>query len=211
MHQLHGKDIHGKDSSHALHKNVSDNERIITGVGGVLLSMASLRHGGLSGLLGLVAGGALVTRAITGHCPVYERLAMDEREQQLARQHGWHHAAVSRESIMINRPREQLYRFWRQQSNLAKVMSHVERVDLLDSRRTHWVIALPLGKTLEWDAEITEDLPNERIAWRAEEHADLRNAGWIEFRDAPGGRGTEVSMATFLDGLPLTGDHAARW
>jgi uncharacterized membrane protein len=188
------KYLHGMDGSQELQKNVSDNERLITGIGGALLGLSGIRHGGLGGLLGLAVGGALVARAVTGHCPVYQRMGMDDRERRLAERHGWQQAAVSRETITVNRPREQLYRFWREQSNLAKVMSHVERVELLDSRRSHWVIALPLGKTLEWDAEITEDQPNERIAWRADQSADLRNAGWVEFRDAPGGRGTEITV-----------------
>jgi uncharacterized membrane protein len=183
--------LHNKQGGQ-LSKNVSDQERILTGLGGVVLSMMGLRRGGIGGLLGLIAGGALVSRAVTGHCPAYERLGMDDQERRLAQQHGWKSAAVTRETITINRPREQLYSFWRDVSNLSRVMSHVERIDLLDNKRSHWLVALPLGKTIEWNSRITEDRPNERIAWEADENADLRNAGWVEFRDAPGGRGTEV-------------------
>jgi uncharacterized membrane protein len=183
---------YGKELGHELIKNVPDNERVITGIGGALLGLMSLRHGGITGLLGLAAGGALVARAVTGHCPAYERLGMDDQERQLADRQGWQSAAVTRETITINRPREQIYSFWRNVSNLSKVMSHVERIDLLDSKRSHWVVALPFGKSIEFDSQVTEDRPNERIAWRADEHADLRNSGWVEFREAPGGRGTDV-------------------
>ncbi len=172
--------------------NVSDTERIVTGIGGLLLAVSGLRHGGISGLLGAIAGGALVARATTGHCPAYARLGSSASERRLAERSGWHTAAVTRESIVIRRPREALYAFWRDFRNLSRVMSHVERIDVLDSQRSHWVASLPMGKTLEWDSRITDDRPNERIAWESTENAELHNSGWVRFRDAPDGLGTEV-------------------
>jgi uncharacterized membrane protein len=173
-------------------RNVSETERVVTGIGGAILVLSGLRRGGISGLLRLAAGGALVARASTGHCPMYENMGDDQQEQRLARQHGWEHAAVTRESIVINRPREQLFSFWRDFANLSKVMTHVERVDVIDSRRSRWLMQLPLGKELQWNSSVTEERQNERIAWSADDNADVRNAGWVEFRDASGGRGTEV-------------------
>jgi uncharacterized membrane protein len=173
-------------------QNVSETERLVTGIGGAVLALSGLRRGGISGLLRIAAGGALLARASTGHCPMYESMGDDQQEQRLARQHGWEHAAVTRESIIINRPREQLFAFWRDFSNLSKVMTHVERVDVIDSRRSRWLMQLPLGKELQWNSTVTEERQNERIAWSADDNADVRNSGWVEFRDAGGGRGTEV-------------------
>jgi uncharacterized membrane protein len=174
-------------------KNVSETERLVTGIGGAILALSGLRRGGVGGLLRLAAGGALVARASTGHCPMYESMGDDQQEQRMARQHGWEHAAVTRESIVINRPREQLFAFWRDFSNLSKVMTHVERVDVIDSKRSRWLMQLPLGKELQWNSNVTEERQNQRIAWAADDNADVRNAGWVEFRDA-GGRGTEVTV-----------------
>lgn len=188
--------ITGRTGEHgSLSKNVSTTERLATGIGGALLGIYGLNRGGLGGVLGAIAGGALLTRAATGHCPVYARLGASDAEHRLAQQRGWQSAAVQRESVIINRPREQLYAFWREQSNLATAMSHVERVDVLDAKRSHWVVTLPLGKQLEWNATITEERPNERLAWRSESDSELQNSGWVEFRDVGGATEVTVELA----------------
>jgi uncharacterized membrane protein len=65
---------------------------------------------------------------------------------------------------------------------------------VIDDRRSHWKARGPAGKTVEWDAEIIDDRPNERIAWRSLEGADVENSGVVRFVKAPGGRGTEVHV-----------------
>jgi len=175
-------------------RNVSGTERVLTGVGGGWLALSGLRHGGLGGLLGAAAGIGLLIRAATGYCPAYARLGSSDSERRLADARGWDTAAVTRESIVIDRPREALYRFWRDFTNLPRVMSNLERVEIKGPKLSHWVLSLPLGKTLEWDSTVTEDRPNERIAWQAVADADVPNSGWVEFRDAPGGQGTEITV-----------------
>jgi len=103
---------------------------------------------------------------------------------------GPHDHAVAR-AITINKPREAIYAFWRDPANLALVMDNIESIEVLDERRSHWRVKGPAGTTVEWDSVITEDIPDERIAWQAE-NADVDNSGWVEFSDGPTGRGTEV-------------------
>ncbi|AYV47698.1 cyclase [Caulobacter flavus] len=98
---------------------------------------------------------------------------------------------VSR-AITIDRSRDVLYAFWRDPKNLQRLMDNVERIDVVDERRSHWVVKGPAGADIEWDSLIVEDDPGRRIAWRAEEGAQVANRGWVEFRDGPPGRGTEV-------------------
>ena len=57
----------------------------------------------------------------------------------------------------------------------------------------------PGGGTIEWTTRITEDRPGELIAWASEEGVDVPNSGKVEFRDAPGGRGTWVSATILYD------------
>ena len=102
--------------------------------------------------------------------------------------------SVSGHTETINRPRREIYDFWRDFSNLARVMDNVEAVTVLDDTRSHWVVSGPSGR-LEWDAVITEDEPGRRIAWRSAENADVQHSGWVEFRDAPPGRGSWVTAA----------------
>ena len=102
-------------------------------------------------------------------------------------------------TITINKSPEELYRFWRNFENLPRFMNHLEAVQVTGDRRSHWKAKAPAGTTVEWDAEITEDRPNEMIAWRSIEGADVDNAGSVRFVPAPGGRGTEVRVELRYD------------
>jgi uncharacterized membrane protein len=98
-----------------------------------------------------------------------------------------------RRAITVDRPQEEVYRFWRNFENLPRFMQHLESVRVLDDRRSHWKARAPAGATVEWDAEILDDRPNELIAWRALDKADVPNTGSVEFVPAPKG-GTEVRV-----------------
>lgn len=101
-------------------------------------------------------------------------------------------------AVTINRPRGELYAFWRDFGNLATFMDNVERIDVLSPTRSHWVVKAPGGKTVEWDATVTEEIEDAMIAWRSDEGADVPNSGRIEFRDA-GARGTVVTATILYD------------
>jgi uncharacterized membrane protein len=114
---------------------------------------------------------------------------MDEKETKLNKE-GIHVV----KSVTINQPPETIYRFWRNFENLPRFMDHLESVTVIDERYSHWVAKGPLGKRVEWDAEIVNETPNQVIGWRSVEKADVDNAGSVNFEPAPGGRGTEVKV-----------------
>ncbi|ALA59277.1 SRPBCC family protein [Nitrospira moscoviensis] len=97
-------------------------------------------------------------------------------------------------TLAVNRAPEDLYRFWRDFSNLPRFMPHLESVEVTGDRRSHWTAKGPAGSTVAWDAEITDDRPNEAIAWRSVEGADVDHAGSVRFESAPGDRGTFVTV-----------------
>lgn len=99
-------------------------------------------------------------------------------------------------TVTINRPRDEVYAFWRDLPNLAAVMENIERIDTIDERRSHWMVKAPAGRTVEWDSVVTADEPGRLIAWQSVEGADVASSGRVEFRDAAPGRGTIV-RATF--------------
>jgi len=101
-------------------------------------------------------------------------------------------------AVTINKPAAELYAYFRDFAKLGTFMENVIRVDVLDARRSHWVVKAPAGKTVEWDARITEERDGELIAWASEEGADVPNAGRVEFRDA-GLRGTVVTATIAYD------------
>jgi uncharacterized membrane protein len=98
------------------------------------------------------------------------------------------------ETITLRRPRNEVYGFWHNFENLPRFMAHLESVQVLDGMRSHWKAKAPAGTTVEWDAEMVEDRPNELIAWRSLEGSTVPNSGSVQFKDAPGNRGTEVRV-----------------
>lgn len=97
-------------------------------------------------------------------------------------------------AITISRTPVQVYVAWRNLQDLPRFMQHLESVSMLDERRSLWSAKTPVGPTVEWEAELVDDRPGERIAWRTLEGSDLDHRGEVTFRAAPGGRGTEVRV-----------------
>jgi uncharacterized membrane protein len=74
-------------------------------------------------------------------------------------------------------------------------MTHLESVVIgEDPRRSHWKTRALAGRSVEWEAVLVEERPNELIAWRSLEGSDVQNAGVIRFVPAPGNRGTEIHL-----------------
>jgi uncharacterized membrane protein len=96
-------------------------------------------------------------------------------------------------SVSINRPAEELYRYWRDFTNLPRFMFHLQSVTETGPGTSHWVTKAPAGQQVEWDSEIVDDRRNEAIAWRST-GGDVFNAGTVEFEPKPGGRGTIVRV-----------------
>lgn len=171
--------------------NLDDKERWISGGVGGALVLAGLRRGGIVGVLAALAGGALVSRGLSGRCAVKARLAKTPHERRVAAERGWQTAAASSQRIVIQRPIHEVYAFCREFHNLAQFMQHIKRVDVVDDRHSHWTIEAPLGKTLEWDTVVTEDVPDTRIAWESTPESPIRHTGSLNFSDVVG-LGTEV-------------------
>jgi len=102
-------------------------------------------------------------------------------------------------SVTINKPRQELYAFWREFDNLPKFMHNVRSVSIKNRTHSHWVIEAPGGKTVEWDSKITDDEPGRLIAWESIDGASVRNSGRVEFLDSPDGRGTVVRVTLTYD------------
>lgn len=100
--------------------------------------------------------------------------------------------------LVVHAPAETCYGWWRGLTNLPQVMPDVESVEPQDgsTHLTHWKVRGPLGKTVEWDARIVEDVPNTRIAWATVDNTGLevKNAGAVRFDDHGETTGVEVSL-----------------
>ncbi len=97
-------------------------------------------------------------------------------------------------SIIVNRPPEEVYAFWRKLENFPRFLDHVESIEVVDTTRSHWRGKGPGGIRAEWDSEITREEPNALIGWRSVSGSAIENAGSVRFERAPGGRGTIVRV-----------------
>ena len=78
--------------------------------------------------------------------------------------------------------------------NLPTFMAHLEEVRATGDRTSHWSAGAPFGKNVGWDAEIVDEVPGEKIAWRSTGNADVPNAGTVWFGPAPNSVSTEVHV-----------------
>lgn len=98
-------------------------------------------------------------------------------------------------SVTVARPREELFAFWRDFANLAQFMENVERVQPVGSDGLNvWTIRAPAGRTVDIETVIAREEAGRLIAWRSVEGSDIDTEGRVTFDDAPGDRGTRVSV-----------------
>ena len=91
-----------------------------------------------------------------------------------------------RKSMIISRPPEEVYGMYRELRNHSRLSPHLQSVEVLDYKRSHWISQTPGGKTVEWTAEITADEPNGHLAWKTVPGSDIDSAGDVWFVRAPG-------------------------
>jgi uncharacterized membrane protein len=174
-------------------ENVGRRERGASTLAGGFMLIDGLRRRGVSGLLESAVGTSLLYRGSTGFCWLYNMLNIDTAQEREGRE-GRPSIRVQR-TITIDRDPQTVYSVWRRFENLPRFLHHVESISPLDGKRFRWVVRGPLGRRVEWNAEIVEDVPGHHLAWRSEEGAPLRHSGSIGFLPLEGGRATEVKVS----------------
>lgn len=187
--------------------NVEKKERILSLTGGAFLTVWGVRENSFPGLLGALAGGALMFRGATGYSYLNEWLGRGEGVEAQE-----NYVVDINTSIEVNQPREELYAYWRNLENLPNFMRHLEKVEQIDDRRSRWTAGFAggIGK-VEWEARITREDENNLVAWESLPEADIENAGEVRFHDAPNGAGTIVETSiSYRPPAGDVGDYAAK-
>ncbi|OOQ62126.1 SRPBCC family protein [Mucilaginibacter pedocola] len=178
--------------------NLSGVERTISIAGGVKLALSGLKgifKSPFASIIKLGASGYLINRGLTGHCDLYSAIGRNSTEPVNVN---------IRSSYFINKPRHEIYDFWRKLDNLPLFMKHLKSVEIIDSKRSHWVLQLANGTpTISWDAEIVHDEPGYMIGWSSLPNSLIDNAGKVRFQDGPDGEGTLVDIT--ISYLPPAG------
>ncbi|MBD2210696.1 SRPBCC family protein [Nostoc linckia FACHB-104] len=172
------------DGTNTNQGEASEAERWASLIGGGAMVLMGLKQGSLRGALTALAGGGLIYQGVTKQSTI-------QQAQEIV---GMSKPIKVEKTVTINKPAEELYRFWHDFEKLPTFMKHLKSVKVYDDKRSHWIANAPLGNSVEWDANILEDRENQFISWASVEGADVDNSGFVRFQKAPGDRGTEVKV-----------------
>ncbi|HEY5941152.1 MAG TPA: SRPBCC family protein [Gemmatimonadales bacterium] len=149
--------------------------------GGLLALYGLTRRGKMATILRTMGTGLLLDSARRGRLGLPGVAPADRRR-----------AVDIQKTLYIDAPIDQVYAFWSNYENFPLFMSHVRKVEDLGDGRSHWSVSGPGGLPIEWSAVLTQQGPEEVIAWRSEAGSMLENAGIIRFAKA--GTGTRVNL-----------------
>jgi uncharacterized membrane protein len=182
---------------------------IVAGVG--LISCGVKKGSPLGGAALAILGGDCIYTGLIGYSPFCNALGLrsSQKMRDASATIPYQHGIRVDTAVTIQKPREELFSFWRNLENLPRFMRHLHSVTRIDDSRSHWIAEGPGGKMLEWDAEIINEHLNERIGWRSLPGSDLDTAGSVHFKAAPGDRGTEVHVE--LQYIPPAGALGAAY
>jgi uncharacterized membrane protein len=159
-------------------KNVGNVERVLSTALGAAAIVHGVNRGSLRGWIVAGVGAGLIYRGLSGRCELYRALKINT-----------HHKPADETGIKvevstrINKPRHELYDYWRKLEHLPQIMSHLVSVKTNGNGRSHWTARSALGSTVEWDAEIINDIPNELIAWKSTSNSSVPNTGSVRFEE----------------------------
>lgn len=169
--------------------NVGTSERIVSALGGAALTAMALRDlKSPSGVSILLTGAYLLVRGFTGYCAVNHAIGRSSVHKQGS-------PVEVKTTVSINKPRSEVYSFWRKLENLPRFMRHLEKVEELDQTRSRWTAKGPAAVgTVSWEAEILEDHKDEFISWSSLPGSTVDNAGQVKFIETPNGTDISVRM-----------------
>ena len=149
--------------------------------GGLLALYVLTRRGGFASVFKTVGTGLLVSTASRGNLGLTAGSPLDRRR-----------AVDIQKTLYIDAPVDQVYAFWSNYENFPLFMSHVREVEDLGTGRSRWSVSGPGGVPIVWTAMLTQQAPDQVIAWRSESGSMLENAGVIRF--LPAGTGSRVNL-----------------
>jgi uncharacterized membrane protein len=132
-----------------------------------MLLAAGARRPSIGSVASGVVGGALLYRAWSGHCHIYQALHVTSAHQaeSSTEQRNADRPTLQR-TITIARSPAELDRLWRQPQTFEQIMAFFAQTHHIGDGATRWTMRMPLAKVLTWDTRIMDDVPGEHIRWR---------------------------------------------
>ena len=177
--------------------NIGKVERGASIMGGTILAYLGAKRKDALGAGIALLGANLLRRGITGYCYTYQYLGIRTAPVGQGKNISipYELGVKVERSVTISKERHEVYRFWRNLANLPDFMKHLQSVKATGDKTSHWIVNGPAGRTVEWDAEIVNEIENELLAWRSLPGSTVQNAGSVHFTDAAGGRGTQIRVS----------------
>jgi uncharacterized membrane protein len=169
----HGKrrdNSHSPDDESVRQSRLTPGLRLLLGGAGcALLGLCTLRRDPAARAAGFVGAGMLASAFFRR--PPWQLVGVGAGRR----------AVDLQTTVDIDAPVSEVFSFFRNFQNFPRFMQHVREITVLDDRYSHWKVAGPAGRTVEWDAELTVCLPNERIGWKTPPHQIVEHAGTVHF------------------------------
>lgn len=165
-------------------RNVGSVDRLVSMAAGLLLAYIGTRNFKKTGMSLLLPAGYLLWRGASGYCHLYNMVGVDTTEGA--------EPFLFSKSINIKKNRVDVYNYWRKLENLPYIMTHIAKVENLSHNKYRWEAEFN-KQHFSWNAQIVEEIPNEKISWISVDSPDVENAGKVEFSDDANG-GTELKV-----------------
>jgi uncharacterized membrane protein len=169
-----------------------------------------------AGLLGVAAliGGGLRIRSPAGiglgalGAVLVARASLDKPIRQIIGLGAGRRSVDFQKTITIDAPVEEVFAYWASFDHFPEFMDHVQSVSRSDGR-SHWKVRGPLGTTIDWDAEITSFVPNQKIAWKSVDGSLIKHAGIVRFEPVDDGRATRLDVRLSYNAIGYLGHGIA--
>jgi uncharacterized membrane protein len=179
-------------------RNWSPATRLLSSVGGSLLTLYGLTRRGVAKPVLSTAGLVLTARGMTN---------LDTRSL-LGLSSGENGIRVNK-AINIFAPIDEVYQFWRNFENFPLFMNHVKEITT-QGEISNWKVAGPVGSTVEFQSRVTQDIPNDTIAWETLPDSQVRSAGFVRFDENRDGSTRVTVQMVYLPPAGVAGHAVAQ-
>ena len=179
-------------------RNWSPATRLLSSVGGSLLTLYGLTRRGVAKPVLSTAGLILTTRGMTN---------LDTRT--LLGLSGAENGIRANKAINIFAPVDEVYHFWRNFENFPLFMNHVKEITV-QGDISNWKVAGPAGSTVEFQSRVTQDIPNDTIAWETLPDSQVRSSGFVRFDENRDGSTRVTVQMTYVPPAGVAGHAVAQ-